>query len=130
MSLITTPTHHRQHRSSRRHFRHGQRAAALRAITGARLYLGGAVPTLAAAADSAGSCVAYVQAACILLKADNAALTTDVLAGRTSLLRAARSAKPVLDLITTWREAADPDRIAFARACGAEAIFDVLVAAV
>jgi hypothetical protein len=77
--LVTSPHRLRQRQSARRHFRHGKRAAATRAFTGARLYLNGAVPTLAAAADSAGSNVAYVQAA--------------------------------------------------ARACGAEAIFDVLVVA-
>ena len=93
------------------------------------MYLNGAVPTLAAAADSTGSNVAYVQAAIVLLKANNASLVSDVLAGRVSILQAARSARRLVDLVTAYREAKDPDRVAFARACGAEAIFDVLVAA-
>ena len=72
--LVTSGHRLRQRQSARRHFRHGKRAAATRAFTGARLYLNGAVPTLAAAADSTGSNVAYVQAAIVLLKADNASL--------------------------------------------------------
>jgi hypothetical protein len=125
--LVTSSHRLRQRQSVRRHFRHGKRAAATRAFTGARLYLNGAVPTLAAAADSTGSNVAYVQAAIVLLKADNASLVSDVLAGRVSILQAARSARRLVDLVTAYREAKDPDRVAFARACGAEAIFDVLV---
>ena len=119
----------RRRQSARRHFRHGQCAAALRAITGARLYLKGATPTLAAAAESTGSNVAYIQAAIILLRADNASLVSDVLAGRVPLLQAAREAKRLVDLVTAYREAKDPDRVAFARACGVEAIFNTLVAA-
>ena len=128
--LVTAiPGHHRQHRSPHRHFRHGKCAAAVRAFTAARLYVAGAVPTLETAAESCGSNVAYVQAALILLKANNAALVSDVLAGRVPILQAAREAKRLVDLIVAYREAKDPDRIAFARACGAEAIFDVLVQA-
>jgi hypothetical protein len=119
----------RRRQSARRHFRHGQCAAALRAITGARLYLKGATPTLAVAAESTGSNVAYIQAAIILLRADNASLVSDVLAGRVPLLQAAREAKRLVDLVTAYREAKDPDRVAFARACGVEAIFNTLVAA-
>jgi hypothetical protein len=49
----------RRHWSARRHFRNGRRAAVLRAITGAKLYLGKSTPTLADAAISTGSNVAY-----------------------------------------------------------------------
>ena len=61
--LVTSGHRLRQRQSARRRFRHGQRAAAVRAFTGARLYLNCAVPTLAAAVDSTGSCPAYIQAA-------------------------------------------------------------------
>ena len=87
------------------------------------------MPTLAAAADSAGSCPAYIQAAIILLKADNASLTAEVLAGRVSILQAAAQVRRVVDLVTAYKLAKDPDRVAFARACGVERIFNVLVAA-
>jgi hypothetical protein len=127
--LVTSGHRFRQRQSARRRFRHGQRAAAVRAFTGARLYLNCAVPTLAAAADSTGSCPAYIQAAVVLLKADNASLTAEVLAGRVSILQAAAQARRVVDLVTAYRLAQDPDRVAFAQACGIETIFDTLVAA-
>ena len=94
--LVTSGHRLRQRQSARRRFRHGQRAAAVRAFTGARLYLNCAVPTLAAAADSTGSCPAYIQAAIILLKADNASLTAEVLAGRVSILQAAAQVRRVV----------------------------------
>jgi hypothetical protein len=125
----TLPPHHRQYQSARRHFRHGKRAAVVRAFTAARLYINNAVPTLEAAAEACGSNVAYVQAALILMRAENASLVHDVLAGRVSILQAAREAQRLANLITAYREAKDPDRIAFVHACGAEAIFDVPVAA-
>ena len=120
---------HRRYRSSRRRFRRGQSAAAVRAFTGAQLYVNAAVPTLEAAAMACGSNVAYVQAAIILLKADNASLVHDVRAGKVPILQAAREAERLVNLITAYREAKDPDRIAFARACGVETIFNTLVAA-
>ena len=51
--------------------------------------------------------VAYVQAAIVLLKADNASLVSDVLAGRVSILQAARSARRLVDLVTAYRKAKD-----------------------
>ncbi len=127
--LVTSGHRLRQRQSARRRFRHGQRAAAVRAFTGARLYLHCAVPTLAAAVDSTGSCPAYIQAAIILLKADNASLTAEVLAGRVAILQAAAQVRRVVDLVTAYKLAKDPDRVAFARTCGVERIFNVLVAA-
>jgi hypothetical protein len=127
--LVTSGHRLRQRQSARRRFRHGQRAAAVRAFTGARLYLNCAVPTLAAAADSVGSCPAYIQAAVILLKADNASLAAEVLAGRVSILQAAAQVRRMVDLVTAYKLAKDPDRVAFARTCGVERIFNVLVAA-
>jgi hypothetical protein len=125
--LVTSPQRLRQ--SARRHFRHGHRAAALRAFTGARLYLAQAVPTLAAAADSTGSNVAYVQAAIILLRSDNTSLVNEVLAGDVPILEAAAQVRRLVDLIAAYRDAKDHDRVAFARACGVETIFNTLVAA-
>ena len=128
--LLTSPHRPRQRQSARRHLDHGHRRAAVRAFTAARLYLtDDAVPTLAAAAESCGSNVVYVRAAIILMRADNASLTGDVLAGQVPILQAAAQVRPVVDLVTAYREAKDPDRVAFARVCGAEAIFNVLVAA-
>ena len=69
---VQAPAPHRHHRSPRRQFRHGQRAAVIRAFTAARIYTNKMIPTLAAAAEACGSCVVYVRAANTLLKADNA----------------------------------------------------------
>jgi hypothetical protein len=123
------PAPPRRYRSARRRFRDGRCVAAVRALTGARLYTSNAVPTLAAAAESTGSCTPYVRAAIVLLRADNAGLVRDVVGGHVPLLQAAREAARLVNLVTAYREAKDPDRIAFARACGTEAIFEVLVQA-
>src|SRR5262245_6417653 len=95
----------RRYRSSRRRSSHGRCAAAVRGFTGARLYLNSAVPTLEAAAEACGSNVAYIQAAIILLKAENASLIQDVVAGRVPILQAAREAHRLVNLITAYREA-------------------------
>jgi hypothetical protein len=60
--LIRVTHRRRQRASPRRHFRHGWRAAAVRAFTAAGLYLNEQVPTLTAAAERCGSNVLYVRA--------------------------------------------------------------------
>jgi hypothetical protein len=126
---LRAPRRSRQYRSSRRHFRNGQRAAVLRAVTGARLYIGKAAPTLASAAACVGSNAAYVEAAIVLLRAEDPTLLDRALRGHVPLRAAAKQARCLVDLVTTYREARDEDRIAFARACGIEKIFETLVAA-
>jgi hypothetical protein len=71
MTDLITAIHcrRRQHQSWRRHFHHGQRRAVVRAFTAAHLYINGAI---LAAAEVCGSNTAYVQAAIILLRSDNA----------------------------------------------------------
>ena len=44
-------------------------------------------------------------------------------------VQAAAEAQPLVNLVAAYRAARDPDRVAFARACGIETIFDTLVAA-
>jgi len=130
--LLTKPPLRRQQRrnqSARRHFRNGQCAAALRAITAAKLYRSGELRTLAKAAEACGSNGKYVKAAAVLLKAEDETLRNRVLAGDEPLLAAAIKAKPIADLISAYRSANNADRVAFARICGAEAILDVLVEA-
>jgi len=84
---------------------------------------------LQAAAEACGSNVKYIQAAIVLLRADNASLVRDVRRGNISLLQAAREAQRLVNLITAYRAATDPDRVAFAKAVGVETVFDPLVAA-
>jgi hypothetical protein len=128
LKILKVAHRHRQRRSTRRYFRHGQRAAALRAITAAKLYAAGAIPSLALAAASCGSNVQYVKAAVTLLKSE--ARLDSVLKGHIPLLGAATQAKRVADLVSAYRSANDQERVAFARACNAEKIFEVLVKAV
>ena len=116
-------------RSRRRQIRNGQRAAVLRALTAAKLHASGAITSLAKAAESCGSNVNYVRAVIVLLKAENETLLRRVLTGDAPLLGAAQQAQRMADLISAYRSANSADRVAFARTCGAEAIFDVLVEA-
>lgn len=111
-------------RSPCRHFDHGVRLAALRAITGAKLYVQGGVPTIKAAATATGSCPPYVQAAITLLQSDNVTLTNEVLTGHVGLLEAARQVKHVARLVMAYRKASSADRVAFARAIGPTVLFD------
>jgi hypothetical protein len=119
----------KRRRSARRHFRHGHRAAVIRAITAAKLYIDEAIPNLTTAAECCGSNVVYVTAAVILLRSENAALQERVLKGHVPLLAAAAQVKQVANLVTAYRAAKDADRIAFARACGTDQILDVLATA-
>lgn len=126
---LRAPGRSRQYRSSHRRFRNGQCAAVLRAATGGRLYLNKAVPTLAYAAECVGSNVAYIKAAIVLLKAEDLTLLNQALRGHVPLLAAARQARCLVELIAAYRSAGDPDRVAFARACGVDTLFETLVAA-
>jgi hypothetical protein len=90
---------------------HCRRLAALRAITGARLLAAGMVGNAATAALSVGSNLAYVYAAAVLLRAENEALLGQVLAGKISLLQAAKQAKRVADLVGAYRAASQAEII-------------------
>jgi hypothetical protein len=119
----------RQYRSARRQFRHGHRAAVLRAITAAKLYLNKTIPHLGIAAEACGSNTAYVTAAVILLRSENATLLKQAGVGQVPLLAAAAQVKQIADLVTAYRTAKDADRVAFARTCGTDQILDVLATA-
>jgi shikimate kinase len=101
----------------------------LRALTAARLYSGGGITTLTKAAEACGSNVPYVQAAVVLLKAENETLLRRVLSGDIPVLVAASQAKRMADLVFAYRAASENDRVAFARTCGPEALLDVLATA-
>jgi hypothetical protein len=119
----------RQYRSARRHFRHGLRAAVMRAVTAAKLYASGSASTITIAAARCGSSEIYVKAAIILLRAENAALLDRVLAGDIPLLRAAAQTRRIADLVAAYRCADGVDRVAFMRTCGTEAILNELAEA-
>jgi hypothetical protein len=113
----------RRYRSPRRHFRHGQRAAVLRATTAAKLYLAGAVPSLAAAAEGCGSNIRNVRHVLALLKAEDVNLLNRARKGWTPLGEAAAAVLKRAELIRAYRSASPEDRIALARTVGAERLF-------
>jgi hypothetical protein len=119
----------RRHRSSRRHLRHGQRAAVVRAITAAKLYLDKSASTLAHAAECCGSCVPYVRAATVLVRSEDVILINHVQTGRVSLTEAAAKVARRAELISAYQNAAEEDRVAVFRALNAERVFDVIVKA-
>jgi hypothetical protein len=122
-ALSKRKRYRRQYRSARRHFRHGLRAAVMRAVTAAKLYASGSVSTITIAAASCGS------AAITLLRAENAALLERVLTGDIPLLRAAAQTRRIADLVAAYRCADGADRVAFMRTCGTEAILNELAEA-
>jgi hypothetical protein len=122
----------RRRQSARRHFRNGHRAAVLRATTGARLYLDGQIPSLAAAAASCGSNVKYIQAAIVLLKADDPSLLHLAMGGWIPLTGAANQERlrPKAERITvdeavqSWRVWTPAQRAEFGRGAGVADIWD------
>jgi hypothetical protein len=87
--------------SSRRRFRNGVCAAALRAMTAGQMYLseGGNI-TLEEMAARCGSNVAYVRAAVVLIKAGDLILIDRVMSGNIPILTAARLVEPLVMLLT------------------------------
>jgi hypothetical protein len=125
----------RQRASARRHFRHGYRAAAVRAFTGAEIYLDKKVPNLAAAAMHCGSNVQYVQAAIVLIQAEALhpwKMRQSVLEGRVPLLAAAHEARrrqkaarvTVEEMTAAWRGWTSSQRAYFGRSVGVAEIWD------
>lgn len=114
----------KRYRPRHRRMRKGRCAAAVRALTAARLYLDGQVPSLAAAALCCGSCRAYVQAALILIKSENMTLIERVRRGHVPLPTAAKQMKQLADLVNAYRTAGAADRVAFAKTIGPTTLFD------
>ena len=111
-------------RPYRRQLRSGRRLAVVRAFTAARLYLAGAAPSLAAAAESCGSTTVYVRHAVILLRSENRSLCDAALGGRVPLHVAAQQLKRLGELVAAYRQASAADRVAFAKAIGPNVLFD------
>jgi len=104
----------------------------MRATTAARLYLNGTVPSLAAAAESCGSNVAYIRAAIDLLRADDPAALNLALAGWVSLTGAAdqerrrvKAARITPDeAVASWRTWTPAQRAEFGRGAGVADVWD------
>jgi len=96
-------------RSPRCHFRNDQRAAVLRALTGADLVRKAGL-SLEEAAIRSGSCIAYVRAAVTLREADgqgwgNEAWINQVIRGEIPILQAAKLIEPQVQLIRAYKRA-------------------------
>jgi hypothetical protein len=120
----------RPSRRRNRYLRNGQCAAALRAVTAARILLELPVRagSIAEAALLTGSCPAYVAAAVALIGAEDAPLEGLVRRGQVPLLKAAATVKKRAALIKAYREATPADLAALARTVGPAAVFDNVVA--
>jgi hypothetical protein len=136
--LYQTSQPRRQHRSSRRHFRHGWRAAAMRAFTGARLYLDKKAPTLIRAAEDCGSNVQYVRAAIVVIEDGSLHEQALVLTGHLPLLVAANQVRqrrkaeriPVDRAVLAWRSWTPEQRAEFGRGAGISEIWDCAISPV
>jgi hypothetical protein len=117
----------KRHRSSRRQFRNGQRAAVIRALAAARLYASDPICSLMGAATSCGSNVPYIRAAITLVKSEQPGTLRAALSGDVSLLQAAAQITCVADLVAAYRRAGASDRILFGRTIGPEAVFSTIV---
>lgn len=91
------------------------------------MYLTGVVPTLAMAAESCGSTVAYITSAITVLKTEDPALMTAVLDGRVKLYAAAQAMKPLANLLSAYRNTDSSDRFAFTQAVGTAEVWDRLI---
>jgi hypothetical protein len=110
--------------------RHGVCAAALRAITAARLYASGTIPNLIRAAESCGSNVRYIRAAIVLLRSEDFVLLDRVLRGHVPLLAAASQVQRFVDLVAAYQAADVKDHVDSFRVLGPERVFDEAVQAV
>jgi hypothetical protein len=133
MHGLLKATHRRRQRASaRRHFRHGRRAAAVRAFTAAGLYIDKQIPTLAMAAEDCGSNVNYVRGAVAVLKDGSVQEHALVLAGHLPLLEAANQARQrqkeervtVDEAVASWRRWSPKQRASFGRGAGIAELWD------
>lgn len=112
--------------------RGGEQIAVVRALTGAMLHLGIPIvpPTLAGAATMSGSSIGYIQAAMLVLQAEDEALVNRVRRGQVPLLTAARQVKRRVKLINALRKASAEDRVAALKhVADAQEILNIAVAA-
>jgi hypothetical protein len=132
--LIRATHRRRQRASARRHFRHGQRAAALRAF---QLYLNKEVPTLAAAAEACGSNMQYVRAAVVLIQDETSVTQQMVLLGMPLMAAANRARRrrkaeriTPAEAVMGWKRWSPEQRAEFGRGAGVAEVWDHAIAPV
>jgi hypothetical protein len=114
------PVRGRRRRPGRRRFRD---LAALRAVTAAKLFATGSLPSMVAAAEACGS----NPAAIVLLKSENSVLIDRVLRGHVPLLTAAKEVRRLAEAVHTFRQLTLADRPVFTRIIGPGELFDTTV---
>jgi hypothetical protein len=124
MAPNTRQDKHPRPRRRRHRIVDGQRAAAVRAFTGARLLAQGQVSSVLKAARACGSNPQYVAAAQTLLTCEDTALLKSVLSGEVGLLYAASAARRVSDLVGAYRRAYPSEIANFGRIVGVGKLFD------
>jgi hypothetical protein len=124
----------RVRQSTKRHkrnpqFRHGERKALLQAITGGSLLLRLPVcPTnRVRAAEMVGSNAPYLNAAVVVLKAEDPALLHDVLSGRKSLRAAAAEVRKRATLIAAYLKSSHTDHGTAGFTIGVDEVFDEMI---
>ena len=129
--LIEAQRRRHKHKSPYRHFRYGQRAAARKALTAAKLRLG--IPlqrpsSVRGASEQCGANPVYTAAMITLLKAEDKHALDLVLRGSWSLLETAARLKPRADLIAAFRKTSSSDHAALGRATGPDVMWDDCIA--
>jgi hypothetical protein len=97
---------------------------ALQAVTAARMCASGQAENVMVAAACTGSTPAHVRAAVILLKSEDEPLLDYALRGEISLLKAAKQARRVADLVNAYRSASRDDLITATRILGSIVVPD------
>jgi hypothetical protein len=120
---------HRPYQRRGRHFRNGDRAAALRAWTAARILLRrplGAA-NLNQVADMTGANKAYVAAMLAVMQAEDTDLEQKVLAGEVPVLKAAAAIKTRVALVKALRSASAADLAKAGAMIGVDSVFDRMI---
>ena len=110
----------RRRQSARRHFRNGQRAAVTRAITAAKIYTAGSVPSLKSAAACCGSNIHYVRAAIPVIQSERAGLLGQVFSVASLSSEPLPTCNASLRVVAAYRRCDLQDLAALGRIVGAE----------
>jgi hypothetical protein len=116
--------YHHRHRDR---FHDGNRLAALRAYTAARLVIEEGM-AVAEASLWSGSSTAYVTALVAVIKTEDAGLLRATLHGRMPVILAGMRAKRLLNLVKAYTAATPATKAAFRDLIGQDRLFDDLIA--
>jgi len=128
--LIKAQRRHLKHKSPHRQRPYGQRAAARKALTAAKLHLGIPLEPSSMREDSerCGANLAYTRAMITLIKAEDDHALELVLRGSWPLLETAARLKARANLIAAYRKTDAADHRAFGRQIGPAQVWDDVIA--